>query len=433
MRTNRSRTIPIVILSAALGAACARNAPEVASLARPAERKDEADQANRARAEEQRNEQRRALAMEANVAQEAIAASPPPSMMSGFVAPTLAAMQAPELDTEAYAHVAESGFKRAADQPLSTFSIDVDTASYSNVRRFLEQGTLPPSGAVRIEELVNYFRYDDPEPRGDDPFSVSTEVADCPWAPDHRLVRIGLRGRTIDESDAPPRNLVFLLDVSGSMSSPDKLPLVKEGLALLAERLRPEDRVGIVVYAGAAGLVLEPTSDRGAVLEALGRLEAGGSTNGAQGIQLAYDLAAKNFRRDGVNRVVLASDGDFNVGTTSQDELVRLIEKEREKGVFLTVLGFGTGNLKDSTMELLADKGNGNYAYIDSLDEAEKVLVREAGSTLVTIAKDVKMQVEWNPAAVEAYRLVGYENRALANEDFNDDRRTPARSARATR
>jgi len=328
-------------------------------------------------------------------------------------------------DTEAYAHVAEYGFLRPADSPLSTFSIDVDTASYANVRRFLENGSLPPADAVRIEELLNYFRYEDPAPAGKDPFSVTTEIADCPWNQDHRLMRIGLRGRSIPRRDLPPRNLVFLVDVSGSMQSPEKLPLVKDGLRLLIDQLDELDRVSMVVYAGAAGVVLEPTSgaDRGALLAAVGGLEAGGSTNGAQGIERAYELAERSFIEGGANRVMLCTDGDFNVGVTSEGELVRLIEREREKGVFLTVLGFGMGNLKDSTMEALADHGNGNYAYIDSLDEAEKVLVTEADATLVTIAKDVKIQVELNPATVEAYRLVGYDNRRLANEDFNDDRK----------
>lgn len=328
-------------------------------------------------------------------------------------------------NAEAYAHVAETGLRRVLDQPLSTFSIDVDTASYSNVRRFLEMGQLPPADAVRIEEMLNYFRYDDPPPVGAEPFSVTTEVASCPWAPEHRLLRIGLRGREIAQDNLPPRNLVFLLDVSGSMSSPDKLPLVKAGMKLLTETLRPEDRVGIVVYAGAAGLVLPmtPGDDRDAIIRAIDGLQPGGSTNGAEGIELAYALAEEGASPKTISRVILATDGDFNVGVTSEGELVRLIEKEREKGIFLTVLGFGTGNLKDSTMEKLADHGNGNYAYVDSIEEAHKILVREGGATLVTIAKDVKLQVEFNPAEVESYRLVGYENRTLAAEDFNDDRK----------
>ena len=330
-----------------------------------------------------------------------------------------------DFDTEAYAHIAENPFRQVSDTPLSTFSLDVDTASYSNVRRFLRDGQRPPIDAVRIEELVNYFRYDDPAPSGDQPFAVHTEVASAPWNPRHRLVRIGVRGREIAAAAVPPRNLVFLVDVSGSMEGADKLPLLKHGLAMLARSLRPQDHIAIVVYAGASGLALPTTrGDRqGAILAALGSLEAGGSTNGAEGIELAYELAQEGFVPGGINRVILATDGDFNVGVTSEGELVRLIEKKRESGVFLTVLGFGSGNVKDSTMEALADHGNGNYAYVDSPAEARKVLVREAGSTLVTIAKDVKLQVEFNPARVASYRLIGYENRALADRDFNDDKK----------
>ncbi len=324
---------------------------------------------------------------------------------------------------EGYAHVAESDFIAVRDQALSTFSIDVDTASYSNVRRFLREGRLPPADAVRIEELINYFDYDYPTPEGKEPFSTYAEVSDCPWNTEHRLVHIGIKGRVLDKERIPARNLVFLLDVSGSMESPDKLPLLTRGLSMLAKDLRDEDRLSIVVYAGASGLVLPPTSgsQRGKVLEALNQLRAGGSTNGAAGIELAYDVAQRNFVKGGINRVILATDGDFNVGPSSEGELVRIIEQKRKSGVFLTVLGFGTGNLQDSRMEQLADKGNGNYAYIDSLDEAHKVLVREAGATLVTIAKDVKLQVEFNPAHVASYRLIGYENRKLAARDFNDD------------
>ena len=326
------------------------------------------------------------------------------------------------LGSEGYDHIAENDFIAVADDPRSTFSIDVDTASYANVRRFIEDGSLPPTDAVRIEELVNYFSYDYEAPIGQ-PFSVNSEVGACPWNQDHMLVSIGLQGQIIDQSETPARNLVFLLDVSGSMNNPDKLPLLKKGLALLVENLRPEDRVSIVVYAGASGVVLEPTSgnrqDR--ILEALEQLQAGGSTNGGAGISLAYELAEKTFIEDGINRVILATDGDFNVGPSSRGELVRLIEDKRKSGVFLSVLGFGTGNVKDSSMEQLADKGNGNYAYIDSIFEAKKVLVEEAGSTLVTIAKDVKLQVEFNPREVGSYRLIGYENRKLAHSDFNDD------------
>jgi Ca-activated chloride channel homolog len=329
------------------------------------------------------------------------------------------------MNTEGYAHVAESAFVSVASQPLSTFSIDVDTASYSNSRRFLTQGQLPPKDAIRLEEWVNYFSYDYAKPSGDAPFAVSTEVTSCPWNPKHQLVRIGIKGRELSQDQVPPRNLVFLLDVSGSMTSPDKLPLVKRGLSLLTDSLRPQDSIAIVVYAGSSGLVLPATSgrERGKILRALEGLDAGGSTNGGEGIELAYSVAQAQFRKGGINRVILATDGDFNVGTTSQGELTRLIEEKRKGGVFLTVLGFGSGNTKDSTMELLADKGNGNYAYIDTLAEARKVLVREAGSTLVTIAKDVKLQVELNPSKVQSYKLIGYENRLLAAQDFNDDKK----------
>jgi Ca-activated chloride channel family protein len=326
-------------------------------------------------------------------------------------------------DTERYDHVDENPFLDPRQHPLSTFAVDVDTASYANVRRFLNDGVLPPAGAVRIEELVNYFDYDYPEPGHGGPFSVNAEVGPCPWRPEHRLVRIGIRGKDVPLQATPPRNLVFLLDVSGSMRSPRKIGIVKGAMKMLVQQLRGEDRVAIVVYAGAAGLVLPSTagSEQRAVLDAIGRLEAGGSTNGGAGIRLAYGVAREQFRPGGVNRVILATDGDFNVGTTSESELVDLIEEEREHGVFLTVLGVGTGNLNDSTMEKLADRGNGNYAYLDSLSEARKVLVEEVGGTLVTIAKDVKVQVEPNPANVQAYRLIGYENRVMAAEDFDDD------------
>jgi Ca-activated chloride channel family protein len=326
-------------------------------------------------------------------------------------------------NTEAYDHLDENPFRRVAVDPLSTFSIDVDTASYANMRRFLSDGALPPPGAVRIEELINYFRYDYPQPSGDAPFSVTTELADCPWNPRHKLALIGLQGRALPAEAAPPRNLVFLIDVSGSMMSADKLPLVQHGLRMLVETLTARDRVAIVVYAGSSGLVLPSTAgDRKERLrQAIAELQAGGSTNGADGIRLAYRVAREQWVRGGVNRVILATDGDFNVGVTSQDELVRLIEEQRASGIFLSVLGVGTGNLKDSTMEKLADKGNGNYSYLDSLHEARKVLVHEAGGTLVTIAKDVKLQLEFNPRTVEGYRLIGYENRMLRHEDFNDD------------
>jgi Ca-activated chloride channel family protein len=330
-----------------------------------------------------------------------------------------------EFNTEAYRHVQENPFLSVKDQPLSTFSVDVDTASYSNSRRFLTDGALPPPDAVRVEEWINYFSYDYAPPTGDAQVAIHSEVSSCPWNPAHQLVRIGIKGKPVAADETPPRNLVFLLDVSGSMASPDKLPLLKNALGMLAQQLRPEDKVAIVVYAGASGLALPATSGgrQGAIRAALGSLEAGGSTNGGDGIRLAYRVAQENFVKGGINRVILATDGDFNVGTTSEGELTRLIEDKRKSGVFLTVLGFGTGNVKDSTMEMLADKGNGNYAYIDSAQEARKVLVKEAGATLVTIAKDVKLQVEFNPAKVQSYRLVGYENRLLAKEDFNDDQK----------
>jgi Ca-activated chloride channel family protein len=325
--------------------------------------------------------------------------------------------------SEAYDHVAENAFIAVADDPRSTFSIDVDTASYANVRRFIEDGTLPPADAVRIEEMINYFEYDYRSPAGGDPFSMTAEVGECPWNEAHKLVHVGLQGKAVDNRDVPAQNLVFLFDVSGSMNDPDKLPLLKRGFGLLVDNLRTQDKVSIVVYAGASGVVLEPTSGahKGDILAALDRLEAGGSTNGGAGIHSAYAMAQKGFVQGGINRVILATDGDFNVGTTTEGDLVKLIEDKRTSGVFLSVLGFGTGNLKDATMEMLADKGNGNYAYIDSLGEARKVLVEEAGGTLVTIAKDVKLQVEWNPAEVASFRLVGYENRVLAHADFNDD------------
>ncbi len=328
-----------------------------------------------------------------------------------------------EHNTEEYGRFDENPFLRPADNPLSTFSIDVDRASYANVRRFLRNGARPPRDAVRIEEMINYFTYDYAEPSGTDPVSITTELAVCPWNEKNRLLLVGLQTKKIDTRELPPNNLVFLVDTSGSMQTPDKLPLVKSALRLLVDQLRPEDSVSIVAYAGSAGLVLKPTkgSDRGVILEAIDAFEAGGSTAGAEGIVLAYQVAKENFLRNGNNRVILATDGDFNVGVTSDGELERLIEKKRRDGIFLTVLGFGTGNLKDSKMELLADKGNGNYAYIDTIAEARKSLVQEMGATLFTVAKDVKIQVEFNPATVGAYRLIGYENRLLRAEDFNND------------
>ncbi|MBS1664487.1 MAG: VWA domain-containing protein [Bacteroidetes bacterium] len=330
-----------------------------------------------------------------------------------------------EFNREEYANIIENRFLRVRQEPLSTFSIDVDAASYSNVRRYIQQGALPPAGAVRIEEMINYFDYRYPQPTGTDPFSVNTELSACPWNPQHRLVLIGLQGKEHEAAELPAANLVFLIDVSGSMDEPNKLPLVKTSLKLLTEQLREKDHVAIVVYAGNAGLVLPSTSgsEKRKIKEAIDNLEAGGSTAGGQGLELAYKVARQNLVKGGNNRIVLATDGDFNVGASSEDELVRMIEKERETGVFLSVLGFGMGNYQDNKMQQLADKGNGNHSYIDNINEARKVLVKEFGSTLFTIAKDVKIQVEFNPEKVQAYRLIGYENRALAAEDFNDDKK----------
>jgi len=326
-------------------------------------------------------------------------------------------------NTEGYAAVNENGYKSVKNNPLSTFSIDVDNASYSNIRRFINNGELPPADAVRIEEMINYFKYDYPEPLGEHPFSVYTELAVCPWNKMHQLLHAGLRGKSIDKSSLPPSNLVFLIDVSGSMNVPNKLPLLKSAFGLLVKELRPQDHVAIVVYAGAAGLVLGsiPGNRKEAIMAAIDNLEAGGSTAGGAGLKLAYAEAEKNFIRGGNNRIILATDGDFNVGESSNGGMERLVEEKRELGVFITVLGFGMGNVKDDKMEIIADKGNGNYSYIDNLQEARKVLVREYGGTLFTIAKDVKFQIEFNPAKVESYRLIGYENRLLNDEDFNDD------------
>jgi Ca-activated chloride channel family protein len=348
-----------------------------------------------------------------------------PVRIGGAVAGQMSIYRTRDFNTEAYDKIDENRFHRVASDPLSTFSIDVDTASYSNVRRFLNQGTLPPADAVRIEELINYFRFSYKDSQEGAPFSVTTEVSSCPWNPRHRLALIGLQARRMSAERTPPRNLVFLIDVSGSMDSPDKLPLVKTAMRMLAETLTPNDRVGIVVYAGASGLVLPstPGGRKAEIQKAIADLRPGGSTNGAAGIQLAYDIASQAFLKEGINRVILATDGDFNVGVTSQGELIRLIEEKREKGIFLSVLGVGTGNLKDSTMEKLADRGNGNYAYLDSLHEARRVLIAEAGATLVTVAKDVKIQVEFNPRTVGAYKLIGYENRILQHQDFNNDKK----------
>jgi Ca-activated chloride channel family protein len=332
---------------------------------------------------------------------------------------------APQWNTESYNAVKENGFIRTTNDPLSTFSIDVDTASYSNVRRFINQGQLPPPGAVRIEEMINYFSYSYPQPDGGHPFSVTTELGPCPWKSGHKLVRIGLKAKDIDKSELPPSNLVFLIDVSGSMSDANKLPLLKQAMKMLAQQLNAKDRVAIVVYAGSDYVVLEPTSgsEQEKIKAAINSLGAGGSTHASSGIITAYELAAQTFMPGGNNRVILASDGDFNVGVTSRDELQKLIEAKRQSGIYLTVLGFGMGNYHDDSMEILADKGNGNYAYIDNLLEAKKVMVKEMSGTLFALAKDVKIQVEFNPLKVGAYRLIGYENRALADEDFNDDKK----------
>jgi Ca-activated chloride channel homolog len=328
-----------------------------------------------------------------------------------------------DFNTESYDHFVENRFLGVMQNPRSTFSIDVDTASYSNVRRMLNAGTKPPAGAVRIEEFVNYFSYDYPLPSGAHPFSVTTDLAMCPWNDKHQLVRIGLKGKEIANEDRGASNLVFLLDVSGSMNEPNKLPLVKSAMRLLVESLDDRDYISIVVYAGASGQVLPPTaaSRKAKILSAIDNLEAGGSTNGGEGIELAYRIAERNFIDGGINRVILCTDGDFNVGVSSESELVDLITEKAASNIFLSVLGFGTGNYKDSMMEKLADKGNGNYAYIDSLLEARKTLVHEMGATLITIAKDVKIQINFNPQRVQAYRLLGYENRMLQNEDFQDD------------
>ena len=368
-------------------------------------------------------------------ADSAVAGSPSVAMMQGMsrVAPEQKAnccpanLRAPSepLDRENYAHVDDNPVKLVSEHPVSTFSIDVDTGSYSNVRRFLNGGTLPPEDAVRVEELINYFAYDYPVPDDvDNPFSVTTDVATAPWNADKLLMQIGIKGYEIPASERKPANLVFLVDVSGSMNSPDKLPLLKNALKMLTKQMTADDRVSMVVYAGASGIVLEPTvgNEHAKISRALDQLSAGGRTNGASGIRMAYDMAEQGHIEDGINRVILATDGDFNVGTVDFDSLVDIVEREREGGTSLTTLGFGTGNYNDHLMEQLADAGNGNHAYIDTLNEARKVLVDQVGSTLQTIAKDVKIQVEFNPGVVAEYRLIGYENRMLRREDFNNDK-----------
>ena len=330
----------------------------------------------------------------------------------------------PGENTEENDGVKDNRFQGTEVKPLSTFSIDVDTASYSNIRRFINMGQLPPAEAVRTEEMLNYFRYDYPQPVGAEPFAVTTELAACPWQEGHQLVLVGLQGKQLPRQELPPANLVFLLDVSGSMGAPNKLPLLKTAFKMLTKQLRPQDKVSIVTYAGSAGIALPPTSGRDTekILRAIDSLQAGGSTAGGAGLTLAYQLARENFLPEGNNRVLLATDGDFNVGVRGEDELTALIEEERDQGIALSVLGFGMGNIKDNKMELLADKGNGNYAYIDTASEAKRALGTQLAGTLYTIAKDVKVQVAFDPAQVRSYRLIGYENRALSTADFNNDR-----------
>ncbi|MCX7781300.1 MAG: von Willebrand factor type A domain-containing protein [Negativicutes bacterium] len=352
---------------------------------------------------------------------------PEQSRLSAYVAPSPLDGYLPSVafNTEEYRRIYDNSYHEALSSPLSTFSIDVDTASYSNVRRFINSGQLPPPDAVRTEEMINYFTYDYPEPLDGHPIAVTAEVGACPWQPAHKLVMIGLKGKSLPKEELPPGNLVFLIDVSGSMAEPSKLPLLKTAFKLLVKELRNEDRVSIVVYAGRAGVVLDstPGSDKDTIVRAIDSLAAGGSTAGGEGIELAYRIAKKNFCRAGNNRVILATDGDFNVGVSSEGELTRLIEERRNDGIFLSVIGVGTGNIKDNKMEALADKGNGNYFYLDNIQEAKKVLVGQLAGTLYTVATDVKLQVEFNPAKVKAYRLIGYENRTLNNRDFNDDKK----------
>ncbi|MES2650873.1 MAG: von Willebrand factor type A domain-containing protein [Bacteroidota bacterium] len=326
-------------------------------------------------------------------------------------------------ENESYTGITENTFHKVSKNPLSTFSIDVDAASYSNVRRFINNGSLPPKDAIRIEEMINYFDYDYAQPTGNDPVHIETELAPAPWNTQHRLVKIGLKAKTINTDNLPASNLVFLIDVSGSMNAPNRLPLLVSSFKLLTDQLRAKDKVAIVVYAGHSGLVLPSTAgdEKATIKDALNKLQAGGSTAGGAGIQLAYKVAGENFIKGGNNRIILATDGDFNVGASSDKDMESLIEEKRKSGIFLTVLGYGMGNYKDSKMEILANKGNGNYAYIDNINEARKVLINEFGGTLFTVAKDVKLQIEFNPAKVQAYRLIGYENRMLKDEDFNDD------------
>uniref|UniRef100_UPI004048F693 vWA domain-containing protein n=2 Tax=Flavobacterium sp. TaxID=239 RepID=UPI004048F693 len=328
-----------------------------------------------------------------------------------------------ETNSESYAEVEENPFETPQQNPLSTFSIDVDNASYTNIRRFINNGQKVPKDAVRVEEMINFFKYTYPQPTDKNPFSIHTEYSDCPWNANHKLVKIGLQGKNIPMTNLPNSNFVFLIDVSGSMSDENKLPLLKESMRILVKELRAQDKVSIVVYAGSAGVVLPPTSgnEKEKIMEAFGKLSAGGSTAGGEGIKLAYKLAQQNFIKEGNNRVVIATDGDFNIGASSDSEMENLIEEKRKSGVFLTVLGFGMGNYKDSKMEILANQGNGNYAYIDNIQEANRFLGKEFKGSMFTIAKDVKIQIEFNPKHVKAYRLIGYENRKLKAEDFKND------------
>ena len=343
--------------------------------------------------------------------------------ISNPIYPSKSDTVAPNVNDEDYGTFVENVFESPKSSPLSTFSIDVDNASYTNIRRFINNGQKVPKDAVRVEEMMNFFKYNYPEPKGEHPFSINTEYSDCPWNSSNKLVKIGLQGKNIDDEKLPASNLVFLIDVSGSMFSENKLPLLKQSMKVLVNQLRAEDKVSIVVYAGAAGMVLPPTSGdkKMTIIDALEKLSAGGSTAGGAGIQLAYKTAKENFIKNGNNRVVLATDGDFNVGASSDNDMQRLIEEERKSGVFLTCLGFGMGNYKDSKMETLANKGNGNYAYIDNIQEANRFLGKEFKGSMFAIAKDVKIQIEFNPAHVQAYRLIGYENRKLRPEDFKND------------
>lgn len=334
-------------------------------------------------------------------------------------------VQENDYNNEGYATISENGFKNPKEAPLSTFSIDVDAASYSNMRRFVKNGSIPPTDAVRVEEMINYFDYDYPQPTDGHPFEIIYELGECPWNKDNKLLHIGLQGKKFLNKEIPPSNLVFLIDVSGSMSDENKLPLLKKAFKLLVSQLRAEDKVAMVVYAGSSGLVLPSTSgsEKEKIINALDRLQSGGSTAGAAGLKLAYEVAKNNFMKDGNNRIIIATDGDFNVGQSSNEEMERLIVEYRDKGIFISVAGFGMGNYKDDKMEIIADKGNGNYSYIDNLMEAKKVFINEFSSTLYTIAKDVKIQIEFNPAYVAEYRLVGYENRLLADKDFDNDKK----------